>query len=41
MATFFTRIASIYTSDTAFVSGFLLAVGLVGATAGMWVRFIA
>ena len=41
MASILTRITHIYRSDTAFVSGLLLAVGLVGATTGMWVRFAA
>ena len=41
MALILTRFTAIYRSDTAFVSGLLLAVGLVGTTAGMWMRFAA
>jgi hypothetical protein len=41
MATLLVQITRVYTSDTAFISGLLLAVGLVGTTAGMLVRFAA
>ena len=41
MALIITRINDIYSSETAFVSGLLLAVGLMAATTSMWVRLAA
>jgi hypothetical protein len=41
MASFVRRFSHIYASDSAYTGGLLLALGLLGATAGLWARLPA
>jgi hypothetical protein len=34
------RLAALYSSDGSFTAGFLLALGLLGPTAGLWLRHL-